>query len=463
MGKYGTKAGIILKSEACLSCAAGRYNPSTGQTSCLLICPSGRYGNVTKASSVDEGCPNTCPLGRYGYATGKTTLTEACEFICEPGKYGSRVGQNSESDCLVCPNGYFCEQDGLKTPCPLGKYGASKNTSYKAKEYENNVCQACPASKYGVLAGQSKLKDACMNCPSGRFSLATGLKNDTGKVKDYCPKSCGVGFYLDSTVEDNQCTRCPHGAFCSEGIDASGMVAKAGYWRVPNTTRFIACLNPCASTLSKSYTSNMKALLNTNLKSKLIIFQRFLLKIKRNDVLNAIDMSERIKEKEIKELDTSTVDIITNDEHGLNTKSISIEVPKIQLNTSEIKLKIKSELKTKGIQIFKHPRKGKPEQRLIWLSKDESRLEISKSDNSIASNTQTKKGIIIKNILFISKGCQSDIFQRNKHYVISEKLCFSLVVVGRTFDFEILCIENDNELVIMKRDMVVEILQDLSG
>ena len=94
---------------------------------------------------------------------------------------------------------------------------------------------------------------------------------------------------------------------------------------------------------------------------------------------------------------------------------------------------------------------------------DESRLEISKSDNSIASNTQTKKGIINKNILFISKGCQSDIFQRNKHYVISEKLCFSLVVVGRTFDFEILCIENDNELVIMKRDMVVEILQDLSG
>ena len=57
-------------------------------------------------------------------------------------------------------------------------------------------------------------------------------------------------------------------------------------------------------------------------------------------------MSERIKEKEIKELDTSNVDIITNDEHGLNTKSISIEVPKIQLNTSEIKLKIKSELKT---------------------------------------------------------------------------------------------------------------------
>ena len=246
-GKYGTSAGKILESEACLSCAVGRYNPSTGQTSCLLICPSGRYGNVTGASSVDEGCLNTCPLGRYGDATGKTTLEEACSRVCEPGKYGSRVGQTSESDCLVCPNGYFCERDGLKTPCPQGKYGiSSQNASYKAKEYENNVCQACPASKYGVLAGQSKLRDACMHCPAGRFSLARGLKNDTNNVKDYCPKSCGVGFYLDSTLDDNQCTRCPHGAFCPDAIDALGMVAKAGYWRVPNTTRFIACLNPCA-------------------------------------------------------------------------------------------------------------------------------------------------------------------------------------------------------------------------
>ena len=246
-GTYGTKAGIILKSEACSSCAVGRYNPSTGQTSCLLICPGGRYGNVIRASSVDEGCPNTCPLGRYGHATGKTTLAEACSSVCEPGKYGSRLGQNSESDCLVCPNGYFCERDGLKTPCSLGKYGiSSQNASYKAKEYENNVCQACPASKYGVLAGQSKLRDACMGCPAGRFSLTIGLKNDTNNVKDYCPKSCGVGFYLDSTLEDNQCTRCPHGAFCPDATDALGMVAKAGYWRVPNTTRFIACLNPCA-------------------------------------------------------------------------------------------------------------------------------------------------------------------------------------------------------------------------
>eukprot|EP00944_MAST-04C_sp_MAST-4C-sp1_P004709 g4709.t1 len=207
-GTYGTKAGKILETEACSSCATGRYNPSTGQTSCMLICPAGRYGKVTRASSVDEGCPNTCPLGRYGHATGKSTLEDACSNICEPGKYGSRVGQNSESDCLLCPNGHFCESDGLKSPCPLGKYGiSSQNVSYKAKGYENNVCQACPASKYGVLAGQSKLTDACMNCPSGRFSLTTGLKNDTNNVKDYCPKACSSGEYLD-TKDDNKCKAC---------------------------------------------------------------------------------------------------------------------------------------------------------------------------------------------------------------------------------------------------------------
>ena len=30
------------------------------------------------------------------------------------------------------------------------------------------------------------------------------------------------------------------------GIDINGIVAQAGYWRVPNKTPFVKCLNPCA-------------------------------------------------------------------------------------------------------------------------------------------------------------------------------------------------------------------------
>ena len=225
------------------------------------------------------------------------------------------------------------------------------------------------------------------------------------------------------------------------------------------------------STLSKSYTDNIKALLKTSEKSTLVTFQRFSLKIERIDVLNALDMAERIQTK-LRNREVKLHDNVVNDGDAnsnlvntLTTKRNAEDGGKKTSETatsSEIRFKIKEELKAKGIQVFKHPRKGKPEKRLIWLSEDESRLEISKS-LEISTNGSTKKGIFVKDILLISKGCQSDIFQRNKTFIISEKLCFSLVVVGRTFDFELLCMESDNKLLMMKRDVLVQLLQELCG
>ena len=221
------------------------------------------------------------------------------------------------------------------------------------------------------------------------------------------------------------------------------------------------------STLSKSYTDNIKALLKTNEKSTLVTFQRFSLKIERIDVLNALDMAERIQTK-LSSREMKLHDNVVNDGDAnsnlvtkRNVEDDGTKAPGTA-TSNEIRFKIKEELKAKGIQVFKHPRKGKPEKRLIWLSKDESRLEISKS-LEISTNGSTKKGIFVKDILLISKGCQSDIFQRNKTFIISEKLCFSLVVVGRTFDFELLCMESDNKLLMMKRDVLVQLLQELCG
>ena len=239
-GTYGTTAGIIRESEACSSCATGRYNPSTGQTSCLLICPGGRYGNVTGASSVDEGCPNTCPLGRYGDATGKTTLEEACSHVCEPGKYGSRVGQTSESDCLVCPNGFYCS-NGLKNPCSLGKYGKQLSNLVE-KSLESSACVDCPVARFGAVTGQSVMGLACLACPAGRYGNEPGMSNATGTVENYCPNACPPNQYL----KNRQCITCPVGAFCPGGTDASGILALTGYWRVPNSIDFIPCLYACA-------------------------------------------------------------------------------------------------------------------------------------------------------------------------------------------------------------------------
>ena len=38
----------------------------------------------------------------------------------------------------------------------------------------------------------------------------------------------------------------PMSGCCPGGTGISGVTAMAGYWRVPNTTSFVPCLNPCS-------------------------------------------------------------------------------------------------------------------------------------------------------------------------------------------------------------------------
>ena len=58
-----------------------------------------------------------------------------------------------------------------------------------------------------------------------------------------------VNQYLstDNTLSAWKCQQCPAGAYC-QGADVTWSKVKAvtGHWRVPNTTIFAQCLNPCA-------------------------------------------------------------------------------------------------------------------------------------------------------------------------------------------------------------------------
>ena len=213
------------------------------------------------------------------------------------------------------------------------------------------------------------------------------------------------------------------------------------------------------STLCKSYTSNLQALLNTTNKPTLVVFQRHVLPIRRPDVLRALDAIKRrnlsrAKKKtagakldmRIHQMQNSLGDA-TGDDTKLH-------------NPFDMQSTVKTELKSTGIQVLKHPRKGKPEQRLIWLSDDESRLEIGRGN--VKTSATTKKGLRLDAVLLILKGLESDVFKRTKKFVVSEKLCFSLVIAGRTYDFELLCSGTNNNEIIHKCDAIVTILQQLS-
>eukprot|EP00944_MAST-04C_sp_MAST-4C-sp1_P009016 g9016.t1 len=213
------------------------------------------------------------------------------------------------------------------------------------------------------------------------------------------------------------------------------------------------------STICKSYTSNLQALLNTTNKPTLVVFQRHILPIRRPEVLRALDAAKRRN--------------LSGGKKGTAGAKIDMRMPQMLKslggatgdstklhNPIDMQSIVKTELKSTGIQVLKHPRKGKPEQRLIWLSDDESRLEIGRGN--FKTSATTRKGLRLDAVLLILKGLQSDVFKRTKKFVVSEKLCFSLVIAGRTYDFELLCSGTNSNEIIQKCNAIVAILQDLS-
>ena len=55
-----------------------------------------------------------------------------------------------------------------------------------------------------------------------------------------------MGAPQANRLHGKRCITCPDGGYCPGGTGISGVRAMVGYWRVPNTTIFVPCLNPCS-------------------------------------------------------------------------------------------------------------------------------------------------------------------------------------------------------------------------
>ena len=294
-GKYAFKRGNFMpENQVCKKCPKARYANVTGLSACTPCpggkygtglngsetekygcaeCPRGKYGNVQFALRESIGCAQSCPGGKFGSQSGANTLETACKTCpsgqysnlsatiecikcgigkysidtgnllesacteCTPGYYNSKAGENKPCKD-ECPVGFYCE-NGILNPCSRGRYGRF-NVQLRNKNNQDSACEKCPSSKYGVVNGSSTETIACHNCPAGRYGDKTGeITIDGG-----CGSSCPSGQYLDP--ESNLCIPCPIGAYCPGATDIHGVIAKTGYWRVPNSTKFVKCLNPCA-------------------------------------------------------------------------------------------------------------------------------------------------------------------------------------------------------------------------
>ena len=253
-GRYGDQTGLSSVDD-CPPCSAGRYSTISGITSvehCTGRCPAGKFSAKTGLSSIEE-CAGYCSAGRYSYETGLTSddeckgrcstgkyssmtgLTSDCHQSCPRGKYGNAPGSISEmSGCLNCTQGHMCAGRGLVQPkiCPIGSYQDQSG---------QETCHFCPKNTYSDSDGAIR----CLDCPKNPQGVAlktTGLGansiNQCQLIKETCPSG--------QRPIENTCTNCPRGFF-SNGKGSRCILCPIGYYQSEE-----AQLNCTLSSLSKS-------------------------------------------------------------------------------------------------------------------------------------------------------------------------------------------------------------------
>ena len=190
-GQYAD-CGHVLGSENVPGRTRSTTTPST-------VCTPGKFAYTHTGATK---CLH-CGPGTYSEA-GAKSCTECAEGTFQPSK--------TQQECLACPAGFYCGEEGLPSTsglCSPGKYslsGASMCTDCSAGFYnveaKSASCASCPASRYQPTIGQT----SCTDCPPGYYCPTNGTST---------PYTCPSCTY--ATGNNTICSDCPTGTCSAEG------------------------------------------------------------------------------------------------------------------------------------------------------------------------------------------------------------------------------------------------------
>ena len=186
-----------------LQCTPGSYCPA-GSTA-PQPCPAGSYSTTSGLSSVSECTP--CPATRYCPNAGQTTVGGSCAagFVCAAG--------STSATQAPCPSGHYCLSGSSPVPCTAGTFLGTTGASTAA------ACTSCTPGSYCATAGLTAPTALCQQgyyCTGG----ATTATQHTCTAGNQCPEGsvapqpCGVGTYQQASGAGS-CTPCPAGYTCS--------------------------------------------------------------------------------------------------------------------------------------------------------------------------------------------------------------------------------------------------------
>lgn len=249
VGDYKGLAGFCQEGTYCQEgsaapqgCPAGTYNDLTHQFNCSE-CPSGHYCVANSTSYITTPCPpgHYCPPGtRFAY-----------QHPCPPGTYNNRTLGQGVKDCLLCPPGQYCGQEGQSQPtglCSPGYYCvrgaiASKphpvyNSSYASDEYAE-----CPYQPFNGTGGICPVGTYCprgspwpLDCPAGSYCDSVGLELPSGP--------CEAGFYCPGRDASPTSQECQSGHYCPEGTLLEERCTPGTFSNTVGNRAFNDCL-PC--------------------------------------------------------------------------------------------------------------------------------------------------------------------------------------------------------------------------
>ena len=273
----GTYSNILnlYDSKACLACPAGKYCYVRNLTNPTNLCDAGFYcmQGSRRPEPKDSITGNSCPIG--GYCPQGCSAPQNC-----PAGYLMLIsGAKAQSQCTLCPLGYYCAGSnsplptGLCAPgyfCSLGTTTANPAAGISPIGSYAPVGSAyslkCPRGTYGNTQGIDSCYECdpgytCtdvgmsvkISCPSGFYCQSLTTFNSLGQSYDKLP--CPIGKYnaLTGRASANDCLLCPGGQYCDVlGMSASTGPCDAGFfcktgspYKRPPTTEASGMYGPC--------------------------------------------------------------------------------------------------------------------------------------------------------------------------------------------------------------------------
>jgi len=237
---------VQVGSPSQTACAAGTYQPNTGQPSCIDA-STGYYVASTGSTS-----QTPCAAGTYEPRIGQASCTDASaghyvlstasttQTACAAGTYQPSTGQSS---CTDASAGYYVASTGSSSQaaCATGTYQPSTgqtscidaSAGYYVDSTAATTQTACAAGTYQPSTGQS----SCTDASAGYYVASTGSSSQAAcSAGTYQPStgrtSCDdadVGYYVPSPASTSQ-TACSVGTYQNQTGQSSCVDAFFGHY-----------------------------------------------------------------------------------------------------------------------------------------------------------------------------------------------------------------------------------------